>query len=105
MEMKIVWTNFAKNELRKIFLYYNEAAGTSLARKLVNKIIQNTLVLQSQPGIGQVEKLLLISERNFHYLVVSNYKIIYVINQTKDQVEILDIFDTRQNPDKLERNY
>lgn len=32
------------------------------------------------------------------------YKVIYFINSEKNQVEITDVFDTRQNPIKMSRS-
>ncbi len=39
--------------------------------------------------------------REFRYLIYQNYKIIYYINQTTNQVIVANVFDTRQNPDKI----
>jgi plasmid stabilization system protein ParE len=40
MVMKIYWTNFAKNELRKIFNHYKEKAGLKVAKNLVTGIVE-----------------------------------------------------------------
>lgn len=52
MELKIVWTDFAKKELRLIFEYHRENANPTIARKLVSAIAKETLKLKNHPEIG-----------------------------------------------------
>ncbi len=103
MELKLFWTDFSKKELAKIYKYYREKAGIRIAKKLVNGIHSEALKLKNQPEMGQEEELLKNREEDFRYLVYKNYKIIYWINYKQNQIEINDIFDTRQNPIKIER--
>ncbi|WPO78966.1 type II toxin-antitoxin system RelE/ParE family toxin [Flavobacterium sp. KACC 22761] len=104
MELKIYWTDFAKNELKNIFDYYKKEASLNVARKLVIGITKETLKLKTQATIGQKEELLENYSKELRYLVFKSYKIIYWINLEKNAVEILDVFDTRQNPVKIKRN-
>ena len=96
MELKIYWTDFSKNELQNIFLYYKDIASLKVARKIISEITKEVLILKSQPRIGQKEELLKDKKGEFRYLVNKNYKIIYQIKI--ESIEILDVFDTRQNP-------
>lgn len=104
MELTIYWTDFSKNELRKIFDYYKEKASISVARKLVVGITKETLKLKKHPEIGQIEDCLGNSSKEYRYLVYKNYKIIYWINGANNTVEVFDVFDSRQSPIKLKRN-
>jgi plasmid stabilization system protein ParE len=52
--------------------------------------------------IGQVEELLQDSEFEYRYLVEDVYKIIYRLVESR--VEIVKIFDVRQNPEKLKQD-
>lgn len=101
MALKIYWTNFAKSALREIFDYYKKKAGLRISQKLIEGLIKSTEILINQPFIGQKEKLLSDSPEDFKYLVFKNYKIIYWINQANHRIEIVDVFDTRQNPVKI----
>lgn len=101
--MKIFWTKFAKRELRNIFDYYKLKESPRIAKKLITENIEQTNILDFQNKIGQKEELLSDHKENFRYLVYKNYKIIYWFNQEKNRIEIVDIFDTRQNPIKMER--
>lgn len=39
--------------------------------------------------------------QEFRYLVYKSYKIIYWVNNEFRRVEIVNIFDTRRDPDKI----
>lgn len=104
MEIKIYWTDFAKKELHKIFGYYHEKVSLKLARKLTTQIISDTNILKSFPEIGAREENLKLRPQKFRYIISTNYKIIYWLNNGKKRVEIVDIFDTRQSPEKIKRN-
>ena len=102
MELKIYWTDFAKNELQKIYTYYKDIANIKTAKKITIKITSKVEILIKQPNVGQFEQLLSNHKENFRYLVSEkNFKIIYWVNIEKGRIEIVDVFDTRQNPSKM----
>ncbi|MDP3312470.1 type II toxin-antitoxin system RelE/ParE family toxin [Lutibacter sp.] len=103
MELKIYWTDFSKKELQNIFEYYKENASLKVAKSLTIGIAKETLKLKKQPEIGQIEELLIDKPNEFIYLVYKNHKIIYWINKSEKRIEINDVFDSRQNPIKIER--
>ena len=105
MELKIYWTDFSKQELKEILYYYKVKANITVARNLVLGIINEVKILKNQPEMGQVEVLLENDNRDFRYLLYrNNYKIIYWLNVEQNRIEIFDVFDTRQNPIKINRN-
>lgn len=103
MELEIYWTDFSKKELKNIFNYYKEKASLNVAKTLVIGITTEVKKLKKQPTIGQEEELLKNDPREFRYLVYKNYKIIYWVSIEKYTAEIFDVFDTRQNPIKINR--
>lgn len=103
MELEIYWTDFSKKELKNIFNYYKEKASLNVAKTLVIGITTEVKKLKKQPTIGQEEELLKNDPREFRYLVYKNYKIIYWVSIEKNTAEIFDVFDTRQNPIKINR--
>lgn len=103
MELKIYWTDFAKKELQNIFNFYKENSSLNVARKLVIGVTKETIKLQKQPMIGQVEEYLENPVKEFRYLVFRSFKVIYWINSENKSIVIVDVFDSRQSPLKTKR--
>lgn len=101
MELEVYWLQFAEDKLNDIYSYYSEKAGRRVAQNLLNGIIDATIGIEKQPRIGQAENKLKHRNQGFRYLVYKNYKIVYWINEAYNRVEIANIFDTRQNIDKI----
>lgn len=101
MELKVYWTRFAAQKLEDIYTYYKLRAGLKVAEKLVTDIVLNTLTLTINPEGKQVEELLIDRPQEFRYTVYKNYKIIYIIDEPNSRILISNIFDTRQNPEKI----
>lgn len=97
MEFKILWSEFAENQLDKIYKYYKETASDKVAKKLLIGIIKEPNKLLKSPKIGQKETLLIIRAISYRYLVFKNYKLIYSIDEENGYIKIADVFETRQN--------
>lgn len=97
--MKIVWTDFAIENLKDIFDYYSNKASKRTAHKIRKQILNSTKQLIKNPESGQIEFNLEILKQNHRYLVSGNYKIIYRLNG--NEIIINDVFDTRLNPVKM----
>ena len=97
--MKIIWSDFSSEILIKIFQYYKEKAGYSVAQKIKSNIFQSTKQLIKHPTSGQIELTLENLCEGHRYLVEGNYKIIY--KRVNQGILITDIFDTRQDPVKI----
>ncbi len=97
--MKIIWTDFAIDNLKDIFNYYSIKASKKVAHKIRKEIFASTKQLIKNPESGQIESYLEKLNENHRYLVSGNYKIIYKLSE--NQIIIADIFDTRQNPSKM----
>jgi plasmid stabilization system protein ParE len=98
---KILWTDFAINQLKDIFDYHLVKASTTVAQKLVQKIIDATIILENNPKFGRKEDLLVDRSQEFRFIVVKNYKIIYWIDFEFNIINVSMVFDTRQNPVKI----
>jgi toxin ParE1/3/4 len=104
MSFKIIWSDFAETQLDKIFEYYLENASLRVAKNLIAKIISEPNKLLESPEISQIEELLPDRKSNYRYMICKNYKIIYSIDPQEKLVKIADVFDTRQNPEKIKRS-
>ncbi|MBT1696843.1 type II toxin-antitoxin system RelE/ParE family toxin [Fulvivirgaceae bacterium PWU4] len=101
-EIVITWTPFALRCLDEIHYFISEEAGSPHpADRFVEKIFARTNQLKSHPESGQQD--ILLAERGLHcrYLVEGNYKIIYEYIESKMIIVIIDVFHTRQNPQKI----
>lgn len=104
MEIDIKWTKFALGQIRETYNYYSDIAGSETAESIIEGIINAPHKLSEQPELGPKEPILEDRPENFRYLIHKNYKLIYWHNISKNRIEIVDVFDTRQNPIKLKRN-
>lgn len=101
MDLEVYWLELAESKLEDIYSYYSIKVNKRVAAKLVNAIVDATIGIEKQPEIGQVEASLKHRKQEFRYLVFKNYKIIYWINYDFNRIEIANIFDTRQDPEKI----
>lgn len=99
---KVVWTNFAIFELKNIFMYYKMVASIVTANKIKNSIIETVKVLSKNELIGRIEENLIGLNQGHRFLLKGNYKIIYKV--VGNIVYITDVFDSRQNPQKILTN-
>lgn len=99
--VQVIWTNLAISELKSIFIYYRMIANETVADKIRKSIFNATKPLIKQPLIGQIEENLIDLKQEHRYLVEGNYKIIYRV--IDNDVYITDVFDCRQNPQKMKK--
>ncbi len=97
--MKIIWSDFASEMLKDIFQYHKKVAGRKIAQRLKDKIFLSTKQLIKYPNSGQTEETLTELNEGHRYLVSVNYKVVY--KKVKEGILITDIFDTRQDPKKI----
>jgi|SRR6185436_18941750 len=101
-DFSIHWTPFALERLDEIFEYIkHEAKSITPAQKFIQKILERSDQLKRFPLSGAKEPLLIETGQESRYLVISDFKIIYQI-ENKDVI-ITDVFHTKQNPEKLKR--
>jgi len=86
--MKIMWTNEALARLRDIKKYIAQN-NPDRARQFIQKIIDRTDILISNPQIGRVVPE--VSRPEIRELLLKNYRIVYRVK--KDCIEILTVFE------------
>jgi plasmid stabilization system protein ParE len=99
--MKVFWTKFALNSLADIYKYYKENVSLIIAFNIRESVLTCTRQLEKHPLSGAKEEILEELEEGHRFLVRGNYKIIYKILDKK--VYITDVFDTRQDPEKIKQ--
>jgi plasmid stabilization system protein ParE len=100
MEMIVLWTDSAIEDLQEIHDYLISVSGYKIANKITNSIIDKSILLERNPRMGQAEELLKHRKEEVRYLVDGHYKIVYIIEGKT--VIIATVFDCRQNPKILE---
>ena len=64
---------------------------------------RTTIILENNPKSGRKEDLLAERPQEFRFIIVKNYKIIYLVDFEFNIVNVSMVFDTRQNPVKIEK--
>lgn len=100
--MKLVYTEQAVNSLREVLEFLSEVQHIPDEKilEIRNQILDAADALLEHPSIGQEEPFLVNLGRQHRRLVEGHYKIIYRIEG--EYIYITDIFDSRQDPDKMQ---
>lgn len=94
--MNVVWSLQAMNSLASIYDFiYNSSPQN--AETVFNKLLELGDSLRSDFVLYSIDPI--INKENFRHITLWSFKIIYEIQN--DTVVILEVFDGRQNPDKL----
>lgn len=102
-KVKVIWSEEALNDLDTIFDFL-KIKSFSAAQAVVESILSRTKQLEHFPESGSLEKTISsFLKKEYRYIVEGHYKIIYSLEDTNGVVYIHTIFDTRQNPEKLQR--
>ena len=97
--MRIVLTDYAKINLAKIYGYLAKYTSIENAKNVKNGVLEQISTLLKYAKLGQIEEDLYELDKNHRRLVYKHYKIVYRIE--KDTIYITDIFDSRQDPEKI----
>lgn len=96
MAKKIVWTQTAIRDRFKIYQYWIYKNKSDLySEKLERLFNEGANLLSEFPEIGTQTDF-----QDIRVKVIRNYKLFY-LNQ-HDSIQIIRVWDTRQNPDNLE---
>lgn len=97
--MKLVFTEQAISGLQVCLDFFPSDVSPGKVMEIRDQILAKTDKLLENPFMGQREEYLEHLGLFHRRIVEGNYKIIYRIEG--DQIIITDIFDSRQDPDKM----
>lgn len=97
--MKLVYTEQAIISLEEALEFIAPKVSYEKLIKIRNRILDAADTLLSQPQQGQTEPYLTHLSLGHRRLIEGNYKINYRVE--REYIYITDIFDSRQNPDKM----
>lgn len=92
---KIKWSHEAKTDVKKIYDFIKQKS-IQAAKNVVTDIrnAPKTIVFDKQYSVDEYAY-------ECRKIVVRNYKILYIADFKNKTIDIVAVFDTRQNPDKL----
>lgn len=96
--MEVVWSEQAMNSLAAIYDYVHGKSPKDAANLLV-KLLELGDSLSNDDVLYSIDPI--INKENYRHISLWSYKLIYEIAHNK--VIILEVFDGRQNPEKLEK--
>lgn len=102
MNIKVIWTEPALNELASIYQYLLDNTSSAIARSIVEDIL-DTSQLEIFPQSGTIEANLRKLPKEYRYIIRGHekYKIIYRIEDKT--IYIIDIFDCRKDPKEMKK--
>lgn len=102
--MKIIWTRKAEALLENIFQFYVELYGKKKAEQIRDSILDTPDILVKNPFSGKVEDYFSNEEeaKIARSIIQKHSKILYEVFEKEEVVLILSVFDTRQDPDKMQ---
>jgi plasmid stabilization system protein ParE len=97
--MEVIFTDQSLKSLTEILDFIRDSVSEEKVDEIKNKIINKTDILLTNPHAGQKELNLEHLGTGHRRLIERNYKIVYRIEG--NIIYITDIFDSRQNPEKM----
>lgn len=96
MVKQIIWSKFAQNDRLNILDYWIKRNKSNSYSKRLNQIFENTAeLIRKYPKIGKQTEL-----PDIRYKIVKDY--LFTYRETADKIEILTIWDSRQDSDKFD---
>lgn len=97
MVKQIIWSRRAQTDRKYILKYWNKRNKSNLYSSKLNGLFKEAVkLIADYPEIGKPT-----DDKNARIKIVRDYLIIYEVDE-KDRLLILTIWDSRQNPQKLE---
>jgi plasmid stabilization system protein ParE len=97
MVKQIIWSRLAHNDRLNILDFWILKNKSNTYSKRLNQIFENTAELIGKyPKIGKQTEL-----PDIRYKIVKDY--LFTYRETADHIEILTIWDSRQDPEKFDR--
>ena len=97
--MKLVFTQQAITSLQECLDFFPPEVASAKVNEIRDRILAKADKLLENPYIGQQEEYLEHMGLSHRRIIEGNYKIVYRIEG--EAIVITDIFDSRQDPEKM----
>lgn len=99
MSRKVIISQIAQKRLELLFEYLLEEWSHKVKSEFIKKLDKNIQIIKDQPAsFPESEK-----ESGLRKCVITKHTTLYYQFNDKE-IQILTLFDTRQNPDKLKKD-
>ena len=93
MVRRLIWTIEARESRKKIFDYWNNRNKSKIYSNKLNVLFNEILkIVTKLPEFGCST-----TNEDLKFVIISHFEIFYKINDS--EIVVLDILDTRQNPE------
>lgn len=98
------WKKSAKNELAKAIRYCAKVFGKKVAEKFLDSVDHQVSLLINNPFMGMRVPELDTPRRQFRTLLVhKHFELVYYVDEKKQILYIISLWDVRREPAKLIR--
>ncbi|MDR0866358.1 MAG: type II toxin-antitoxin system RelE/ParE family toxin [Candidatus Symbiothrix sp.] len=99
--MVIQWSLKARERVKNIYLFYRERSER-VATEMLGDFNNAAKRLAAYPQMAPREPFLADFSKTYRSFIVRKYfKIIYFVNEEKEEIVIATVWDNRQDPEKL----
>lgn len=96
MARRIIWTQNANNDLHQLSKYLKEEWSKEIAQNFNKKLFMRIDFISKFPHLGKPS----IKSPSIRKIVITKHNSLYYLVD-KENIVLLNIFDTRQNPNKI----
>ena len=97
MKYKVIRTETADAQIRKIILYLAEKFGNEVALEKLEKLEQSILNLGNQPSIELEPHYSILKRQGYKVLILEKNLVFYKVNKVKKEIVIYVVVDQRKD--------
>lgn len=97
MKYKVIRTETADVQIRKIILYIAENFGNAVALEKLKKLEQSILDLWDNPFKGVEPRYLVLKRQEYKVLILEKNIVFYKVDEQKKEVIVYAVVDQRQD--------
>lgn len=102
--MQVIIRATAQRQLDKAIEQGEQMFGVAVASKFYNRFMEFVKRLSDNSELGFPEPLLAGRQRKYRSIMINeHFKLVYYCDKNKDIIYIIDLWDTRREPQSLSR--
>ena len=96
MAKKIIWSPSAESDLKSVLIYLDKKWSVLVVNQFINKVDSFVNLIAEEPKLFPIIN----KKHNVRKCVLTKQNTLYY-RENKDSIDIIRLFDTRQDPKKL----